>query len=347
MTTESAVGHLMAVMTGVFNGILRPPHCRMAPIPPEFYLSLLSGYGDVSHISTEPRHNDIGSRISGHPIGDDPNRFMDLLDALAATCVQKEMGETFFVSLAMDSDSTTLYVSSNKTVPATVTTYLRRIRGQLKQLHDVLEFDSATTTDNETSPNPNNTQPRTEGELELQKTIYEHTYLKLRRRFLKRVPAILKEYPSVMASLRTEGITTDDATVLDLVKKLLQWMETRLRQEKLPVGQDLVFMIKGIEAMSVDNRLKGVGDVNIVTRWDNLIRTSGFAFSICFHGSSLTFRYQVRCRPDQDIVSATVARETFHPSPPYLYHHTRCMVSPTLTIPQGKIPGSSCTSKSP
>jgi len=209
---------------------------------------------------------------------------MDLLDALAATCVQKEKGETFFVSLAMDSDSTTLYVSSNKTVPATVTNYLRRIRGQLKQLHDVLEFDSSTTTENEKSP-----QPRTEGELELQKTIYEHTYLKLRRRFLKRAPAILKEYASVMASLQTEGITTDDATVLDLVQKLLQWMEKRLRQVKLPGGQDLVFMIKGIEAMSVDNRLKGVGDVNIVTRWDNLIRTSGFAFSICFHGSSFTF----------------------------------------------------------
>src|SRR6266568_5685732 len=107
---------------------------------PELYLSLLSGYGDVSHISTEPRHNDIGSRIrvSGHPFGNDPNRFMDLLDALAATCVQKDKGEIFFVSLAMDSDSTTLYVSSNKTVPATVTNYLHRIRGQLKQLHDVL-----------------------------------------------------------------------------------------------------------------------------------------------------------------------------------------------------------------
>ena len=74
------------------------------------------------------------------------------------------------------------------TVPATVTNYLRRIRGQLKQLHNVLEFDLSTTTDNETSPNPNNTQPRTENELELQKTIYEHTHIAWSRRlsqFLK------------------------------------------------------------------------------------------------------------------------------------------------------------------
>ena len=273
------------------SSVLRPPHCRMAPTQPELYLSLLSGYGDVSHITSEPRYNDIGSRISGHPFGDDSNQFMDLLDALAAICVQKDKGQTFFVSLAMDSYSTTLYVSSNKTVPVTVADYLRTIQGQLKRLYDVLGFDSSITTDNETSPNPNNTQPRTDGELELQKTIYKHTYLKLRRRFLKRAPAILKEYPFVVASLKTEGITTDDATVLDLVQKLLQWMESQLLQETLPGGQGLVLIIQGIEAICVDSRLRGVGDVNIVTRWDNLIRTSNLAFPIWFHSSSLAFRY--------------------------------------------------------
>jgi len=250
--------------------------------PPELYLSLLSGYGDVS---TESRHNDIGSRISGHPFGADPNRFMDLLDALAAICVHNEKGETFFVSLAMDSDSTTLYVSSNKTVPLTITNYLHRIRGQLKQLHDALELDP--TTSNEISPNQIDTQRRTEGELELQKTIYEHTYLKLRRRFFKRAPAILKRYPSIMDSLQHEGITTDEATVLQLVQQLLQFMEKWLQLEKLPAHQDLVHLISGIAALCVDNRLKG--DVNIMTRWDNLIRTSSLPFRICFHSSSLTF----------------------------------------------------------
>jgi len=75
-------------------------------------------------------------RISGQPFSDRDNRFMDLLDALAAICVHKEKGETFFVSLAMGLDSTTLYVSSNKMVPATVTNYLCKIRGQLEQHHD-------------------------------------------------------------------------------------------------------------------------------------------------------------------------------------------------------------------
>ena len=203
---------------------------------------------------------------------------MDLLDAIAAICVRKEKGETFFVSLAMDSNSTTLHVSSNKTVPAVVTNYLYRIRGQLQQLQSALEFNPSITNSNEISPNPNDTQQQTEGELELQRMIYEHTYLKFRRRFLKRAPAILKVYPSIMDSLQHEGITTDEATVLGLIQQLLGWMEKRLQSEKLPAGQDLVSMIRGISAMCVDNRLAGAGDVNIVARWDNLIRTSSFLF---------------------------------------------------------------------
>jgi len=57
----------------------------------------------------------------------------------------------------------------------------------------------------------------------------------------------------------------------------------------------------------------------------SFIRTSGLPFRICFHSSSLTVRYQVQCRPNQNIVSATVARETFYSSPPYPYHHTHRM----------------------
>ena len=85
---------------------------------PELYLSLLSGrYGDVSHILIEQRHDDVGS----HPFPNDPDRLMDLLDALAAICIRKEKTEVFFVSLAMDSTTATLYISSNTTVSATVT----------------------------------------------------------------------------------------------------------------------------------------------------------------------------------------------------------------------------------
>jgi hypothetical protein len=84
-------------------------------------------------------------------------------------------------------------------------------------------------------------------------------------------PAILKEYPSIMNSLQHEGITTDEATVLQQVEQLLRWMEKWLRLEKPPPLQVLVLLITGIGALCAENRLKG--DVNILTRWDNLVRT--------------------------------------------------------------------------
>jgi hypothetical protein len=63
---------------------------------------------------------------------------MDLLDALAAVCIQREKGEVFFVSLAMDLNAATLHVSSNETVPATIISHLHKIRGQLKELQAVV-----------------------------------------------------------------------------------------------------------------------------------------------------------------------------------------------------------------
>jgi hypothetical protein len=59
---------------------------------------------------------------------------MDLPDAFAAVCVQREKGDIFFVSLAMDPNATTLYVSSNQTVSATVISHLHKMRGQFKEL---------------------------------------------------------------------------------------------------------------------------------------------------------------------------------------------------------------------
>jgi hypothetical protein len=170
---------------------------------PELYLSLLSGrYGDVSRISTEKHHNDIGSRISGHPFPNDPDRFTDLLDALAAVCVRKEKGDIFFVSLTMDLDAATLYVSSNETVPASVTSHLRKIRGQLKEFRKVTEPHPSSIPANETPPDPNDTPLLAEGQLNLQKTIYEYSYSKLRRRFFKRAPTILAKYKVIMTSLQ-------------------------------------------------------------------------------------------------------------------------------------------------
>jgi hypothetical protein len=249
---------------------------------PELYLSLLSGrYGDVSHISTEQRRNNVVPHISGYPFPNDPDRLMDLLDALAAICIGKEKAEVFFVSLAMDSNAATLYVSSNKTAPTTVTSYLLKIRGQLKELRKVVEFDPSIPADSESSPNPNDTKTRTDGELELQKTIYEYSYNKLRRRFLKRAPAILAKYDAAVTSLRANN-TTEDTELLVLTRGLLRRVNLLLLNEKPPRAPGLTSLIKAINAMSLGWRgpLKAVGDEDLLTRWDNSIRTSGLTFHI-------------------------------------------------------------------
>ena len=239
---------------------------------PELYLSLLSGrYSDESHISTEPRHNDIGSRISGHLC---PN---DLLDAFASICVRKGKGEVFFVSLAMESDSAIIYVASNYPVPLTISDYLHTIRRRLA----VLAFDSPNPTDIESSPNPNITQPRTDRELDLKTTIYEHTYPRLRDRFLKKAPAILAKYPSIMASFRVDSIATEDTELLAGTIQLLRWLKKLLdKNETLPRGQELNDFIDTIDALSKDwqRRWNVAGDGNILTCWDNLIRKPGLAF---------------------------------------------------------------------
>jgi len=98
---------------------------------PELYLSLLSGRdGDLSDKA-------IASRCqSDHPLPKYPDHLLDVLDALAAICVRNK-GDVFFVSLAVDPNSTTLHVGTNGTVPATLITHLHKIQGQLKKLDSV------------------------------------------------------------------------------------------------------------------------------------------------------------------------------------------------------------------
>ena len=201
---------------------------------PELYLSLLSGrHGDVSHLSTEQRHNDVGPRLSGHPFPNDPDRLMDLLDALAAVCIRKEKEQVFFVSLAMDQNAATLYVSSNESVPATVISHLYKIRGQLKELRKVVEPSPSIPADSETFPDPNKTRSRTDSELELQKTIYEHSYSKLRLRFFKRAPAILEIYETTMKSLQAND---EDAELLHLTRWVLELIQGLLQNDRPPLS---------------------------------------------------------------------------------------------------------------
>lgn len=246
---------------------------------PGLFLSLLSGrHSDVSTISPEQRNNDIGSRLSGHPFPNDPDRLMDLLDALAAICVRKGNDEVFCVSLSMQPDVVTLFVSSNNTVPTTVVSHLYKIRGQLKALEAVIEFDPSTAAiASETSPDPNNTPPRADGELALQKIIYQHSYLKLRQHFFKRAPAILNEYEKIFAKMRTNyKIAEQDIRWLNATRLMLRKICDLLQNEN-PHDSSLekLILIIGPFSTGWQGRLEAAGDEAVLFRWDNMIGKSG------------------------------------------------------------------------
>lgn len=236
----------------------------MAQKSPELYLSLLSGrYGDVSHLSAEGRDNDAGSHIHAGPFRKDPDRLLNVLDALAAICVQKEKGDVFFVSLNMDSNTATLYVSTNGTVPATVTTHLHKIQGQLKELKSVLEPGPPADID---SPDPNSTPSRSEGELKLRRTIYEHSYKKIQRRYQKRGPEIIAQFDT--KSLYGK-VTVDpaDTELLTVTKTLLQDIGDYLK-EKNP-HTNLIETIAGL-SMVWKKHLDSVEENSLLSQWDSL-----------------------------------------------------------------------------
>jgi len=134
----------------------------------------------------------------GHPSSQDPERLLDVLDAIASICVVDR--EIYFVSLAMDPNHATLYVSTNGEVPITVIAHLIDIRRRLKELKAVLEPGPLTNSNTD----PNVTQARTDSELklQLQQMMHQHSCPKLRRRFQKRGPAILQNTKSSSHSCR-------------------------------------------------------------------------------------------------------------------------------------------------
>jgi len=86
----------------------------------------------------------IASRCqSDHPLPKYPDHLLDVLDALAAICVRHK-GD---VSLTVDPNYTTLHVSTNGTVPATLITHLHKIQGQLKKLNSVAASGPLTLAD--------------------------------------------------------------------------------------------------------------------------------------------------------------------------------------------------------
>jgi len=245
-------------------------------LSPEFYLSLLSGReGDVSHISMEQRDNQVGSRLSGHPFIQDPERLLDVLDALASICVHDR--EVFFVSLAMNSAGATLYVSTNGEVPATAIDHLVNIQQRLKALKAVLEPGPPSNVE---SPDPNHTQERADRELGLQSMIYEYSYPKLRRRYKKRGPAILEQYETIISKLL--GSDVEESDRFSRTRGLLLVIDEKLKSRKPPPGPRLVTLIRAITLLNKlwQQQLKHIGDNDSLGKWDRATSASDLASRI-------------------------------------------------------------------
>jgi hypothetical protein len=250
---------------------------------PELYLSLLSSrYGSVSRLSAERRGNDAGSRICDDELFPtrsckDPDRLLDVLDALAAICVRKDQGDIFFVSLAMDSKGATLYVSTNGPVPATLTTHLHKIRGKLKDLRSVLEFAASPPPDND-SPDPNSTPSWSQSELDIQLIIYEYSYKKVRRRYQKRGHKILEQYGANVSDIGT--VVPADVKLLSLTQVALKFIDAFLSEERIQEThlKGLIKTIDGLSALWKGHLESAEEDSeDLLTRWDNL--TGKFSLS--------------------------------------------------------------------
>ena len=232
---------------------------------PELYLSLLSG---------RHRDNAVESRIfhENQSFHKDPEHLHDVLDALAAICVSKEQGDIFFVSLAVDSYGTKLYVSTNGTVPSTVIAHLHHIQSKLKHFKSVLESASSPGSVID-SPDPNIIISQTESRLDIQRTIYEYSYKKVQKRYQKRVPEILKEYEGIMKNLIETGTVVDeDVKLLSNTKILLRQIGSLVNGKTPPQEPFLTRLIVTIAGLSANwkKHMKPTGENDLLTQWDAL-----------------------------------------------------------------------------
>jgi hypothetical protein len=235
---------------------------------PELYLSILSGRENgVSSLSQEQRNKNTGIHLSGdssHPFSEDPERLLDVLDAIASICVVDR--EVYFVSLAMDPNHAMLYVSTNGKVPATVTAHLLGIWRGLKELKAVLEPGPLN------SPDLNVTQARTDCELKLQQMMYQHSYPKLRRRFQKRWPTILQKYKVIESFLPTSN--ADDCQIISVTYDLLSQIDTLLQEEQLSTR--LIQTIVMLSGTWRGHKRR----VELLNAWEEITCMSGLAFRI-------------------------------------------------------------------
>jgi len=161
-------------------------------------------------------------------------------------------------------------------------THLYKIRDQLKKLKLVVEPGPLILADIE-CPDLNNTQLRMDGELELQRAIYEYSFENTQRRFNKRGPTILTRYDDIVASLEADNVAAD-TKILALTRVLLRDIEDWLKPDAKPQQPHLTLLIDTIATMSKGWRTcleaAGLGDEDVLTRWDDLTRKSGLASRI-------------------------------------------------------------------
>jgi hypothetical protein len=153
-----------------------------------------------------------------------------------------------------------------------------RISNQLwNPPHSERVHSASSPPPNIESPNPNNTQLRSDVELDIQRIIYKYCYPKVQRRFRKRGPEILAKYDTIAESLYSSNTVIDaDIKLLNTTRRLLENINDFL-QDQIPEEPRFTGLIKSIAVLSVNwkKHLGAVEEDGLLTRWDNLTFKSG------------------------------------------------------------------------
>lgn len=97
----------------------------------------------------------------------------------------------------------------------------------------VLEYDSQPAKVE--FADPNHTPSREDGEVEIQRTIYEYSFKKVQKRFTRKGPTILSRYVDIMKALEAK-VDSEDIHLLDLTRKALKIIQKCLENEKPDVS---------------------------------------------------------------------------------------------------------------
>ena len=156
---------------------------------------------------------------------------------------------------------------------ANVTVHLEKKYGKkLKELKLIVLDSASSPPPDIDSPDPNNTSlARSIKELEIQKIIlYQCSYKKVRQRYQKRGPKILKQYNGIMNHLiETGGVVQKDIELLTLTHLCLEPIDIILKDET-PRDLEVTRLIKSIAALNGAWKKNLDEEESLLTHWDNL-----------------------------------------------------------------------------